>query len=252
MHKIYIHKFLLCLYNLNVFKNITQEDFSMKNQSQKGKVTINRLTKKINLCLIIATLFVSVAGIQVEAANERDDEKIVIKIRIESVPEESQETAETIETEEVKIEEDSMVAETYESADILNTLSETELYYLAECVQIEAGGESEDGKIAAASVLINRVYSAKFPNSYQEVVSQKQNGTYQFSSYNSSVWGKKEISEETYDAIRKALTEGSNVGDATYFANMNEIQGGWFYTAQEDGTLEKVAEIGGHTFFRTN
>ena len=228
----------------------------MKNQSQKGKVTINRLTKKINLCLIIATLFVSVAGIQVEAANERDDEKIVIKIRIESepIPEETNEITETIETKEVEmVEEDFIVAETYESStDILNTLTETELYYLAECVQIEAGGESEDGKIAAASVLINRVYSTKFPNSYQEVVSQKQNGTYQFSSYNSSVWGKKEISEETYDAIRKALTEGSNVGDATYFANMNEMKGGWFYTAQEDGTLEKVAEIGGHTFFRTN
>lgn len=225
------------------------------NTGRKGTRRHNKLTKGINLLLLIATLTLSITGIQVQAAN--NDDKIVIRIRIveEEIPEEEIETenaeVEIAETATIEVEADEAPSYTAE-ADVLDSISENELYYLAECVQIEAGGESFEGKVAVASVLINRVNSASFPNSYSEVVSQKQNGTYQFSSYSSSVWGKKEIAEETYEAIRTALTDGSNVGNATYFANLNEVKSGWFYTAQENETIEKVAEIGGHSFFKTN
>ncbi len=219
------------------------------NSGKKGNKRTNHITKRINLFLLLATLFLSGTGIQVQAAD--NDDKIVIKVRI--VAEETSEETETVEEQPVAVETDEMVAETFEeSADILDILSEEELYYFAQCVQIEAEGESLEGKIAVASVLTNRVNSNNFPNTYAEVVSQQQNGVYQFSSYSCSVWGKKEISEETYEAIRTVLTDGSNVGNATYFANLHKVTSGWFYEAQENGTLVEVAEIGLHTFFRTN
>lgn len=219
-----------------------------RNSNRKAKDLKRKQVKFLNISLLLATLLVSLVGFQVEAASR--SKTVVVKITAVPIkPEEKEEESEAVE--EIA-EEESIVAETYlSSPDILETLSDEELYFLAQCVQIEAGGESEEGMIAVASVLINRKNREDFPNSFKEVVTQKLGGVYQFSSYGCSLWGTKTISSEVYGAIRKALTEGSNVGNATYFANLSVVKSGWFYTAQEDGTLEKVAEIGGHTFFKT-
>lgn len=219
----------------------------MKTQRKNRRRKIKReeeLKIKINLFLFVLTTIIATLVIFSETeVQASDDEVIVLKIQIEQPEEQIDEEPIEVETAE---------AETFESLpDILDTLSEDELYYLAECVQIEAGGESFEGKKAVASVLINRVNSAKFPSSYKEVVTQKINGVYQFSSYSDGCWGKKEISDEVYNAIRDVLQNGSNVGNATYFANLNVVKSGWFYTAQKSGDLIKVSEIGGHTFFKT-
>lgn len=225
------------------------------NTVKKGTKS-SKVMRSINAFLLIATLLLSVTGMTVKAAEQ--EEKIVLKIKIvtEEVPEESETEDVESEIDSIEVEENSddapMFSAAPEEEDILNTLSETELYYFAECLEIETNGECMEGKVAAASVLVNRVQSDSFPNTYEAVVSQKLNGVLQFSSYDSSIWGSKTITKETYEAIRTVLRDGSSVGDATYFANLDKLSGGWFFTAQENGTLIKVAKIGGHTFFRTN
>lgn len=225
------------------------------NTVKKGTRKSSKVMRSINVFLLMTTLLLSVAGMTVKAAEQ--EEKIVLKIKIvtEEVPEESETEDVKSEIDSIEVEEnsdDAMMFSDSPKEDILDTLSETELYYFAECLEIETNGECMEGKVAAASVLVNRVQSDSFPNTYEAVVSQKVNGVLQFSSYDSSIWGSKTITEETYEAIRTVLRDGSSVGDATYFANLDKLSGGWFFTAQENGTLIKVAKIGGHTFFRTN
>lgn len=150
-----------------------------------------------------------------------------------------------------KEEETTSTLEETSSQDVLTMLSEEELYFFAECVEIEAEGEGLEGKKAVAQVLKNRVESSNFPNTYRAVVSQYSNGTYQFSSYNSTKWGNKKITEETYGAIRLVLEGEDIIGEATYFCNLSLCNGGWFTKAENEGSLIRVKEIGGHTFFKT-
>ena len=51
----------------------------------------------------------------------------------------------------------------------------------SQLVQAEAGAESYAGKVAVASVVLNRVDSKDFPDTIKEVIYQKANGYYQFS-----------------------------------------------------------------------
>lgn len=51
-----------------------------------------------------------------------------------------------------------------------NTLSSTEIEMLAKLVHGEARGESFEGKVAVASVVLNRVDSSKFPNTVRGVI----------------------------------------------------------------------------------
>ena len=134
---------------------------------------------------------------------------------------------------------------------LLNNLSENELYFFAECVELEACGGGLESKQAVANAIVNRVNSNYFPNSFESVVTQNENGTYQFSSY-AKGWGSKSISNETYEACKNAFNGEDLVNGATYFANLNICKGTWFYTAESNGTLIRTIDIGGHTFFRLN
>lgn len=183
-------------------------------------------------------------------AVENEDTKVVhIKIAKTSV----EIKTENSQSESLKHELDlNEIEQSPKMIDTLSLLSEVELYYLAECVEIEAEGEGLEGKIAVANVLKNRVNSSEFPNSYKDVVSECNNNVYQFCSYSGEYWGNKKITEETYEAIRNTLNGENNVGNATYFSNLKYCSGGWFTSAEQSGVLERVTEIGQHTFFCTN
>lgn len=220
-------------------------------KAKKNKGANNR--RIINLLLLALTLVALCGTITAQAAEES---KKVVKVTItftdlvEDNSDDTKEQATSSKEETSKVEESSteeVLEEEEEYIDSLpsiSSLSEEELYFFAECVEMEAGNQGVEGKIAVANVLINRVNSDKFPNSYKGVVSQKCNGTYQFSSY-AKGWGSKSISEETYDAIEQALNGENNVGESTYFVNLNACNGSWF-----TNNLTKVTKIGSHTFFK--
>src|SRR5690554_927926 len=58
--------------------------------------------------------------------------------------------------------------------------SEEDLEWLSKIIHSEARGESLDGQIAVAAVILNRVNSNLFPNSVKEVIFEQNNGRYQF------------------------------------------------------------------------
>lgn len=118
------------------------------------------------------------------------------------------------------------------------TASDTAL--LERLVQCEAGGESLEGKIAVANVVLNRVKSKTFPNTIYDVIYQKG----QFQPVGNGAINTAVPSEETKEAVKKALAGEKVVADnvkffwATWVRPSHSI---WQH-------LTPMQTIGGHHF----
>lgn len=126
-------------------------------------------------------------------------------------------------------------------------LEEEDYNLLLRIVQAEAGSEDSDGKLLVANVVLNRMNSDKFPDSVSEVVLQQSGGVTQFSPVaTGSIW-KVEVTQETVDAVQRAL-EGEDISQgALYFAARKYADGDkmrWF-----DEHLTFLFKHGGHEFF---
>lgn len=125
---------------------------------------------------------------------------------------------------------------------------EEEREILERIVEAEAGNQDAEGKLLVANVILNRVESDKFPDTVKEVVLQENNGACQFSPVSSGRIWKVKVSQETSEAVERAL-EGEDLSDgALYFAARKHADGEkmkWF-----DTKLMYLFEHGGHEFFR--
>ena len=134
-----------------------------------------------------------------------------------------------------------------ETTEYVYDLSERDMELLLRIVEAEAGCEDEDGRILVANVVLNRMESELFPDSVAEVVLQTNNGVSQFSPVSSgSIWTV-EISEETREAVEKALegektSQGALFFAARKYADSKRMK--WF-----DEKLDFLFEHGGHDFF---
>lgn len=126
-------------------------------------------------------------------------------------------------------------------------LDAEDLEVLLRIVEAEAGCEDEDGKLLVANVVLNRLQSEQFPNSITEIVFQKENGVSQFSPISDGSYYHVRISEETMDAVERAL-EGEDISrGALYFAARKYADSEsmhWF-----DEKLVFLFQHGGHEFF---
>ena len=97
------------------------------------------------------------------------------------------------------------------------TFAEGDRKLLANIIYCEAGGESDEGKLAVGAVVINRVLSSKYPDSVVGVIYQP----YQFSPVRS---GRLELAlsvdratPSCYKAADEAMAGKTNVGQCLYF-----------------------------------
>ncbi len=127
-------------------------------------------------------------------------------------------------------------------------LTEDDLEVLLRIVEAEAGCEDEDGKLLVANVILNRLNSPKFPDSITEIVFQRENGVVQFSPVYDGSYACAEVSEETVNAVGRAL-DGEDISDgALYFAARqyaDDDRMRWF-----DEKLTLLFRYGGHEFFK--
>lgn len=122
-----------------------------------------------------------------------------------------------------------------------------EFEVLCRIVEAEAGGEDMNGKILVANVILNRVKSKAFPNTIEGVVFQKNNGTFQFSPIRDGRYRKVNISQETTEAVQRALAGEDYSQGALYFVSRKVAapeKMRWF-----DTHLTRLLEYGGHEFF---
>lgn len=122
-----------------------------------------------------------------------------------------------------------------------------EFEVLCRIVEAEAGGEDMNGRILVANVILNRVESKAFPDTIEGVVFQKNNGTFQFSPIRDGRYQKVKISQETTEAVQRALAGEDYSQGALYFVSRKAAapeKMRWF-----DTHLTRLLEYGGHEFF---
>lgn len=127
-------------------------------------------------------------------------------------------------------------------------LSDEEMEVLLRIVEAEAGSEDEDGRLLVANVVLNRVESERFPSTVTEVVFQRENGVTQFSPVSSGSYYKVKISEETIEAVGRALSGEDISQGALFFASRRRADSNkmrWF-----DTSCTFLFEHGGHEFFK--
>lgn len=130
---------------------------------------------------------------------------------------------------------------------IIYPLEEADYESLLRIVEAEASGEDEEGKLLVANVVLNRVKSSEFPNTVSEVVLQKSQGVTQFSPVASGRYYYVTISQETIDAVERALMGEDISQGALYFAARKKADSNrmkWF-----DKNLTFLFQHGGHEFF---
>lgn len=111
------------------------------------------------------------------------------------------------------------------------------LYLLAQAVHAEARGEPYTGMVAVAAVILNRVDSARFPNTIAGVI-------YQPGAFSSVSDGSINLApnDQSIRAARDAMNGWDPSGGALYFYNPAISTSTWIYSRQV------VTVIGGHRF----
>ncbi|CAN5188075.1 hypothetical protein BH10PSE9_BH10PSE9_22800 [soil metagenome] len=135
-----------------------------------------------------------------------------------------------------------------------NTKSATEVRCLATAIYFEARGEPEDGRVAVAQVVLNRVKNPAYPNTICGVVYQNKNyrNACQFSFACDGIVDRindRESWAEAQALAIKILNDDrtlylSDVGAATHY-HANYVRPRWART------MSKVDKIGRHIFYKT-
>ncbi|ANF45283.1 spore cortex-lytic protein [Priestia megaterium] len=106
------------------------------------------------------------------------------------------------------------------------SISASEKDLLARLVEAEAKGESYEGKVGVATVVLNRVDSPKFPDTVTGVIKQVVGKAYAFSPVqNGSI--NKPASEDSKKAVEQALTRKDRLDDSIYFYNPKTATDNW-------------------------
>lgn len=127
-------------------------------------------------------------------------------------------------------------------------LSDKDQDALMRIVEAEAGGEDQDGKLLVANVVLNRVNSEDFPNTVLEVVMQREQGIAQFSPTVDGRYQSVKVSEDTREAVERALYGEDISRGALYFCAREKADSEnmlWF-----DRKLTKLFAYGNHEFFQ--
>ncbi len=153
------------------------------------------------------------------------------------------ETAEPVESPEPVVQpaEPAVEAPAPEPAAPAVSISAEEKDLFARLVEAEAKGESYDGKVAVATVVLNRVESPEFPDTVTGVIKEVVGDAYAFSPVQNGEINKP-ASEESIQAVEEALTREDTLNDSIYFYNPEIATDSWIRTR------EVVETIGNHVF----
>ena len=127
------------------------------------------------------------------------------------------------------------------------TMSDEDYETLLKIVEAEAGGEDEMGKILMANVIFNRIKHPEFPSTVTELVWQNVAGSPQFSPTADGRINTVTVSEETREAVNKAIDGEDYSRGALYFveestADQDNVK--WFKS-----DLKFLFKHGVHAFY---
>ncbi|WP_300347042.1 cell wall hydrolase [Clostridium sp.] len=122
-------------------------------------------------------------------------------------------------------------------------LTKDDIYLMSQVVYAESKGEPFDGKVAVASVILNRATDSHFPNTVEGVVTQK-------NAFSCVRDGKINTvpDNDSYDAVIKAIEGNDPTNEALYFYNPKISTCSWMKNIEKTG----IKSIGQHVFFNVN
>ena len=134
------------------------------------------------------------------------------------------------------------VVEVFNHNNSLIYLTEEDLNLMAKIVYAESKGEPYEGKVAVASVILNRVLSPGFPNSIKEVI-------FQPNAFSCVINGEINVvsNDECLNAVYDALKGNDPTNEALFFYNPSIATCSWMKDIEK--TDSKA--IGQHLFFKT-
>lgn len=134
------------------------------------------------------------------------------------------------------------VVQVFNHNDSLIYLTKEDLDLMAKIVYAESKGEPYEGKVAVASVILNRVLSPGFPNSVKEVIFQE-------NAFSCVVNGEINVlpTEECYNAVYDAIEGNDPTNEALFFYNPDIATCSWM----QDVEKADSKFIGQHLFFKT-
>ena len=97
------------------------------------------------------------------------------------------------------------------------TFDENDRYLLANLIYCEAGGEPYEGQLAVGAVVINRLLSAKYPNTLTGVIYQKSQFSPAGSGRLAIALAQNKATANCYRAADEAMSGVTNVGMCVYF-----------------------------------
>lgn len=111
---------------------------------------------------------------------------------------------------------------------------------MAKIVYAESKGEPHEGKVAVASVILNRVTSSNFPGTIEGVIFQK-------NAFSCVVNGMINVTpdESSYKAVSEAISGADPTNNALFFYNPKIATCSWMKNIEK----KKIINIGHHVFF---
>lgn len=129
----------------------------------------------------------------------------------------------------------------FTSSNNVLSFSQYDISLMAQIVYSESKGEPYEGKVAVASVILNRVLDPKFPNTVNDVV-------FQPNAFSCVINGQINVTptEECYAAVYDAISGVDPTNEAVFFYNPTIATCGWMKNAPKSDTTQ----IGQHVFFK--
>lgn len=131
---------------------------------------------------------------------------------------------------------------------ILTEISLEDVKMLERIVEAEAAGEDIIGRILIVNVIFNRIADKEFPDNVEDVIFQKVGGDYQFSPISDERYWEVEVTEDSREAVLRAMKGEDYSEGALYFMarkRAKKSSAKWF-----DENLDWLFKHGGHEFFK--
>jgi N-acetylmuramoyl-L-alanine amidase len=119
-------------------------------------------------------------------------------------------------------------------------ITEDDIYLMAQIVYAESRSEPYKGKVAVASVILNRLLHPRFPKTIEGVIKQK-------GAFSCIIKGKIDVipNAECYNAVLEALKGKDPTKEAVFFYNPKIATSKWMKKVSK----HNVIPIGNHVFF---
>jgi N-acetylmuramoyl-L-alanine amidase len=122
-------------------------------------------------------------------------------------------------------------------------ITEDDIYLMAQIVFAESRSEPYEGKVAVASVILNRLKSPGFPKTIEQVIKQK-------AAFSCLKNGEIDVIPDkiSYQAVLDALEGNDPTNNAVFFYNPKIATSAWMKEVRK----KNIIPIGNHVFFVVN